>query len=114
MITVKDMRRTCRWVGLEWVVYCIHLDAVNISIEIFVLSHTPFHLIYIYVSVLTFLTLQTVTPAITAPNFTEFGFGLVRGPQELSDTLRDAIRTGYANGDARLEHDILEFWHFHR
>ena len=38
-----------------------------------------------------------------APNFTELGFGLTRAPAPLVQELRDAIKTGLANGEARLE-----------
>ena len=40
---------------------------------------------------------------MVAPNFTELGFGLTKAPEPLMQELRDAIKNGLANGDARLE-----------
>ena len=47
--------------------------------------------------------MQTVTPAMVAPNFTELGFGLTRCPEDLIADLRNAIHDGLAAGDARSE-----------
>jgi hypothetical protein len=49
---------------------------------------------------------QTVSQAFVAPNFTAHGFGLARGPEELSKALRDGIRGGLERGEARLEHQV--------
>ena len=46
--------------------------------------------------------MQTITPAVVAPNFTEYGFGLVKGPAELSEALREGIRGGYERGEVSL------------
>lgn len=40
---------------------------------------------------------------MVAPNFTELGFGMTRAPESLMEDLRNAIRDGLANGEARLE-----------
>ena len=50
--------------------------------------------------------MQTVTPAMLAPNFTEYGFGLVKGPESLNEALREGIRGGYERGEARFENAI--------
>lgn len=47
--------------------------------------------------------MQAISPGVVAPNFTEWGFGLTRAPEDLMEDLRNAIRDGLANGDARLE-----------
>lgn len=44
--------------------------------------------------------------SITTPNFTETGWGLTRAPQELVDTMREAIRSGLEKGDQKLERAI--------
>mmetsp|Transcript_28060 Transcript_28060/g.82545 ORF Transcript_28060/g.82545 Transcript_28060/m.82545 type:complete len:390 (-) Transcript_28060:1279-2448(-) len=49
---------------------------------------------------------ETLRSAVTTPNFTETGWGLSRAPQELVDTLRDAIRSGLAEGRQRLERSV--------
>ncbi len=41
---------------------------------------------------------QTVNMAFLAPNFTEYGFGLVRAPDDLMEALRQGIRDGLAQG----------------
>lgn len=41
---------------------------------------------------------QAVTMAMVAPNITEFGFGLVRAPDDLMEALRQGIRDGLAEG----------------
>jgi hypothetical protein len=46
--------------------------------------------------------MQTVMTAVVVPNFTEFGFGLVRGPEDLSEALREGILGGLERGEARL------------
>jgi hypothetical protein len=38
--------------------------------------------------------MQTVSAALIAPNFTEYGFGLARCPDDLIQTLRKGIRDG--------------------
>ena len=43
--------------------------------------------------------MQTITPAVVAPNFTEYGFGLVKGPSDLNEALREGIRGGYERGE---------------
>lgn len=50
--------------------------------------------------------MQTVTPALTAPNFTEFGFGLVKAPAELTEALREGVMGAWKEGKARLEHEV--------
>jgi hypothetical protein len=50
--------------------------------------------------------MQTVTTGLVVPNFTEFGFGLVRGPEDLSQALREGILGGLERGEARLEHEV--------
>lgn len=49
------------------------------------------------------LWMQSVTSAVVQPNFTETGWGLTRAPQELVDTLREAVRSAYDAGDYRDE-----------
>lgn len=49
---------------------------------------------------------KTATPALAAPNFTEFGFGLVRAPEELTVALREGVMGAYERGEAKLEHDV--------
>ena len=49
--------------------------------------------------------MQTINMALVAPNFTEYGFGMVRAPDELMEDLRQGIRDGLRNGP-RTEHDI--------
>ncbi len=41
---------------------------------------------------------QTLSAALVQPNYTEFGFGLARAPDELMETLRQAIRDGLVKG----------------
>ena len=52
------------------------------------------------------LWMQSVSSAFVQPNYTETGWGLTRAPQDLVDTLREAIHTAYDNGDYRPEGDI--------
>lgn len=50
--------------------------------------------------------LQTINMAFLAPNFTEYGFGLVRAPDDLMEALRQGIRDGLAKGprtEAQIE-----------
>jgi hypothetical protein len=42
--------------------------------------------------------LQSVNAAVVAPNFTEFGFGLARAPDDLMEALRQGIRDGLEKG----------------
>ena len=48
---------------------------------------------------------QTITAAFLQPNFTQFGFGLARAPDELMQALRQGIQDGLEAGP-RLEGDI--------
>jgi hypothetical protein len=52
---------------------------------------------------------QTGNMALVAPNYTEYGFGLVRAPQDLMVDLRQAIHDGIAAGP-RVERfiDVIE------
>lgn len=52
--------------------------------------------------------LQTMTAAITAPNFTESGWGLTRAPQDLVDDLREAIREGLPNAPEENKINVIE------
>jgi hypothetical protein len=45
-------------------------------------------------------------PAFLVQNYTEFGFGLARAPQELTDALQEGIRGGLERGEARLERQV--------
>ena len=49
--------------------------------------------------------LQTVNAAFVAPNFTTYGFGLARAPDELMEALRKGVRDGVAAGP-RLEPSV--------
>lgn len=49
---------------------------------------------------------QTVSQAFLTANFTQYGFGLVRGPEELTETLRREVIGTYERGGAREEHAI--------
>lgn len=52
---------------------------------------------------------QAVSMAVVAPNFTEFGFGLVRAPEELMEALRQGIRDGLAEGPAtEVKIDVID------
>jgi len=46
--------------------------------------------------------LQSIQAAVVAPNFTEYGFGLARAPDDLMQALRDGIQDGVKAGP-RLE-----------
>ncbi|CAB9525079.1 expressed unknown protein [Seminavis robusta] len=50
--------------------------------------------------------MQTVNMAFLAPNFTEYGMGLVRAPEDLTLTLQHEIRTAIKDGKTRKEHSI--------
>lgn len=50
--------------------------------------------------------MQTMSSAVVAPNFTQWGFGMTRAPEDLVKDLRDAIQDGLANGETRLEGKI--------
>lgn len=41
---------------------------------------------------------QTINAAVVAPNFTEFGFGLARAPDDLMEALRQGIHDGLEAG----------------
>ena len=49
--------------------------------------------------------LQSINAAVVAPNFTEYGFGLTRAPDDLMVELRQGIRDGLAKGP-RLENKV--------
>ena len=42
--------------------------------------------------------IQIMAAGVTQPNFTEYGFGLARAPDDLMEALRDGIRDGLAKG----------------
>jgi hypothetical protein len=48
---------------------------------------------------------STLGPALTLPNFTEYGWGLTQAPQELTNEVRHALYEGLP--DARSEGDLL-------
>ena len=50
--------------------------------------------------------MQTVNMAFLAPNFTEYGMGLVRAPEDLTKTLQTEIRNAIKKGKTRKEHQI--------
>ena len=52
--------------------------------------------------------IQVMTSAVTQPNFTEFGWGLTRAPQELADTLREAVRNGLDTAGSEGEVDVID------
>jgi len=52
--------------------------------------------------------MQTVVAAITAPNFTENGWGLTLAPQSLVDDLKDAIKKGLPNAQEERDVDVIE------
>ena len=63
--------------------------------------------------------LQAMTMATVTPNFTEFGFGLVRAPDDLMEALRQGIRRGLAEGpDTEAYIDVIDTaepsWFIHR
>ena len=49
-----------------------------------------------------------MTAAITAPNFTENGWGLTRAPQDLVDDLREAIREGLPGASKENKINVIE------
>jgi hypothetical protein len=49
--------------------------------------------------------IQTINAALMAPNFTEYGFGLARAPDDLMQALRAGVRKGIQDGP-RLERKI--------
>eukprot|EP00521_Asterionellopsis_glacialis_P011113 CAMPEP_0195310056 /NCGR_PEP_ID=MMETSP0707-20130614/39054_1 /TAXON_ID=33640 /ORGANISM="Asterionellopsis glacialis, Strain CCMP134" /LENGTH=343 /DNA_ID=CAMNT_0040374365 /DNA_START=44 /DNA_END=1075 /DNA_ORIENTATION=- len=51
---------------------------------------------------------ETVTAAYSLANFTETGWGLTRAPQELVDTLRQAIRDGLPSAKPEGDVDVIE------
>jgi len=52
---------------------------------------------------------QAINTALVAPNFTEYGFGLVRAPDDLMEDLRQGIRDGLAQGPGiESEIDVIE------
>jgi hypothetical protein len=50
--------------------------------------------------------IQTLNAAIVAPNFTQYGWGLAKAPDELMEALRKGIRDGVAQGKQREEGSI--------
>jgi hypothetical protein len=50
--------------------------------------------------------IQTITTAVTMPNFTEFGWGLTQAPSELTKEIQQGIHDGLAVGytDDRNRH----------
>ena len=48
--------------------------------------------------------MQVLRSGVMAPNFTEFGFGLARCPDDLLAALQEGIRDGLPT--ARYEHDL--------
>jgi hypothetical protein len=50
--------------------------------------------------------LQNVNAAYVAPNFTEYGFGLARAPENLMEALREGIRNGLDEGEYHLERSV--------
>mmetsp|Transcript_24209 Transcript_24209/g.57271 ORF Transcript_24209/g.57271 Transcript_24209/m.57271 type:complete len:391 (-) Transcript_24209:2842-4014(-) len=42
--------------------------------------------------------IQTITTAVTMPNFTEFGWGLTQAPRDLTEEIQKGIADGLANG----------------
>ena len=55
--------------------------------------------------------MQTIYPAILAPNFTEFGFGLARVPTgegTLMEALRQGIRQGLASAGEEGADDVID------
>lgn len=51
--------------------------------------------------------IQTMHSAFLVPNFTEHGFGLARCPDELIDTLRQAIREGAENAPEEGHYAVI-------
>jgi hypothetical protein len=49
--------------------------------------------------------IQTINAAAVAPNFTQYGFGLARAPDDLMEALRQGIQHGLAKGP-RLEQTV--------
>lgn len=49
--------------------------------------------------------LQSINAAVVAPNFTEYGFGLARAPDDLMQALRQGIRDGLKEGP-QLERSV--------
>lgn len=50
--------------------------------------------------------MQSVFAAFLVQNFTQYGFGLARAPQGLTEALREGITGGLERGEARLEYDV--------
>ena len=53
-----------------------------------------------------FMDPKSVFPAFLVQNFTEYGFGLARAPQDLTDALREGVIGGLERGEARLEYEV--------
>jgi hypothetical protein len=52
--------------------------------------------------------MQTISAALVAPNFTEYGFGLARCPDDLIEALRQGIRDGLANPSEEKRHECID------
>jgi hypothetical protein len=52
--------------------------------------------------------IQTVTTAVTQRNFTEFGWALTRAPQELADTLKQAVHDGLETAGTEGHVDVID------
>ena len=50
--------------------------------------------------------IQTITTAVTMPNFTEFGWGLTQAPSELTHQIKSEIHEALEAGDVRSEGHI--------
>jgi hypothetical protein len=50
--------------------------------------------------------MQSVFAAFLVQNFTQYGFGLARAPQDLTDALREGVMGGLERGEARLEYEV--------
>jgi len=51
--------------------------------------------------------IQTANSAVTAPNFTEFGWGLTQAPDLLTMDIRQAIYDGYPNARSEGKVDVI-------
>lgn len=51
--------------------------------------------------------IQTLSSAITTPNYTEFGWGLTHAPDELTETLRQAIHDGLPTARTEGKIDVI-------
>ena len=51
--------------------------------------------------------IQTLSSAITVPNYTEFGWGLTHAPEELTQTIQQAIREGLPTARSEGKIDVI-------